>query len=162
MNDENKPGNAETPATDPELEAEADAILADSGLDASLAPAAPADQAEPPAVPLDQALAQFLDIVFNGFLKQRGEYWAMDAAELQALSKAYAAAIAKYQPDFNLGVELTCVLVTITTIGPRLVAHAKAHADDADDAGDAAQPDAGAATQTPVESKGSDVFQTDG
>lgn len=130
MNDdtEKKPGNGETPPIDPELEAEADALLAEATVDAPATAADGGDQAEAPAVPLHQALAQFLDITFNGLLKPRGDYWAMSPGELGALSKAYANVILKYWPDFDLGVELTCIVVTVTVMGPRLAAHQAARA----------------------------------
>lgn len=130
MNDdtEKKPGNGETPPVDPELEAEADAVLADSAVHTPATAAEGGDQAEAPAVPLHQALAQFLDITFNGLLKQRADYWAMSPGELSALSKAYANVILKYWPDFDLGVELTCIVVTVTVMGPRLAAHQAARA----------------------------------
>ncbi len=162
MNDdtEKKPGNGETPPSDPELEAEADALLAEARVDAPATAADGGDQAEAPAVPLHQALAQFLDITFNGLLKPRGEYWAMSPGELGPLSKAYANVILKYWPDFDLGVELTCIVVTVTVMGPRLAAHQAARAAAAAEADDAEPEKKIAADKKPAPAKTKGEYRT--
>ncbi len=153
-NDEKKSGNGGQPPIDPDLEAEADALVAEQESDAAAEPEAAGEPAKPPEVPLDQALAQFLDITFNGLLAKRGEYWRMQSAELEVLSKAYAAVILKYWPDFDLGVELTGVVITVTVLGPRLAAHQAARAaagDDKPDAGDSAKTKTPAKKKTPAQ-----------
>ena len=133
MNDESKGHNDALPA---DLQAEADALLAESNVES--VQSTPDQEQRPEDVPTGEIIASFMEITFNGLIApRRGLHWEMKRDECQAVGNAYGAVIDKYFPDLNVGVEFTAIIVTISVFGPRVAADARLRAEqEPTDAGD--------------------------
>lgn len=124
MADDNANNNGQGTPLPKDLQAEADALMAEASQpDAPQpgTPGAPAPADDRSKVDTGQVMTELLHITFNGLVApKRGDHWKMSHDESKALGYAYAAVIDKYFPNLDLGVELTAIVVTVTVIGPRL------------------------------------------
>lgn len=112
-------GDAKPSRAELDLKAEADAILAAAGPDATpgAAPGVPAA----PGVQTGEMVADLLDITFNGLIApRRGDHWKLSADESKALGHAYGAVFDKYLPNLQSGPEFAAVIVTVAVIGPKI------------------------------------------
>jgi len=115
-----------------ELQAEADALLLDDLETTQTLPGGVANDDDAPQNDHETGdmVAAILGVTLNGLVApMRGDHWKMSADECATLGHAYGAVIDKYFPNFNGGVEITAIVVTLTAFGPRL-AHDMAKQDD--------------------------------
>lgn len=102
-----------------DLQAEADALLAEGDQVGPVDADQVAERARSVDLPL--AIAEMLNLSFNMVVAPvGGDHWHMSEKECKVLGSAYAAVIEKYWPDFDFGVELVAVVLTVTVVGPRV------------------------------------------
>lgn len=70
-------------------------------------------------------IAGLLVVTFGFVASKRGPHWQLSPAEANELGSAYGAVIDKYWPDFQSGVELTAIGLTLAVAAPRLVEDVK-------------------------------------
>ncbi len=126
MKDNDKITANEAPALPPELQAEAEAMIAEIEGEQPTNDTGAGAEGKPDAMPTGDMVAQLLGVTFNHVIApRRGDHWKINDAEAKALGDAYGAVIDKYWPDFMNGPEIAAVLTSMAVLGPRMMQDAE-------------------------------------